>query len=206
MSEVRAHRRMALVVPAVLAAAVYVWGGYAMGWAWTGLSGDVALWDWLEALALPVTVGLLPLLLQHHRRLQPRHKGAALVVLVAFGCLVLAGYLVPLRWTGFTGNTLWDWLELALLPFVLATASFWPSRDDLHATHRAVIGSVAAVFAVLVLAGYLVPLGWTGFTDNTAWDWVKLLLLPVLLPTLVLPALRRYLADRVASEAEPAGG
>jgi hypothetical protein len=45
------------------------------------------------------------------------------------------------------------------------------------------------VALVLVFAGYLVPWAWTGFTGNTAWDWFKLLLLPVLLPTLVLPRL-----------------
>ena len=28
------------------------------------------------------------------------------------------------RWTGFTGKTLWDWFELLLVPFVLATVAF----------------------------------------------------------------------------------
>ena len=42
---------------------------------------------------------------------------------------------------------------------------------------------------MFVLAGYTVPLLWTGFRDNTAWDWLKLLLLPVLLPTVVIPLL-----------------
>ena len=49
--------------------------------------------------------------------------GDGVVVLAAFAALVLAGYLVPWAWTGFTGNTLWDWLSLALLPLVLATAA-----------------------------------------------------------------------------------
>ena len=47
----------------------------------------------------------------------------------------------------------------------------------------------SVVLVALVVAGYLVPWGWTGFTGNTAWDWLKLLLLAVLLPIVVLPSL-----------------
>jgi hypothetical protein len=168
---------------------VFVWGGYAAGWAWTGLSGDVKLWDWLEALALPVTVGLVPLLLHHRQRLHRRHHTAAAAILAGFGALVLAGYLVPMRWTGFTGNTLWDWLSLALLPVVIATSTLWREPRRWTARHRAVVGCGAAIGALVVIAGYTIPWDWTGFRDNTAWDWIKLMLLPVLLPTLVLPRL-----------------
>jgi Kef-type K+ transport system membrane component KefB len=169
--------------------AVLVWGGYVAGWQWTGLSGDVKLWDWLVALALPVTVGVVPLLLGHRRRLHRRHRRAALLVLAGFAVLVLAGYLVPLGWTGFTGNTLWDWLELALLPVVIATSTLWRLPARWTRRHGVLAASGLLVAAVLVVAGYVVPWSWTGFTGNTAWDWVKLLLLPILLPTLVLPRL-----------------
>jgi hypothetical protein len=57
------------------------------------------------------------------------------------------------------------------------------------ARHTAVTAIALGVAIGLVLAGYLVPWAWTGFTGNTAWDWIKLLLLPVLLPTVVLPRL-----------------
>ncbi len=33
------------------------------------------------------------------------------------------------------------------------------------------------------------PWAWTGFTGNTLWDWLHLLLLPLLLPVVVVPAL-----------------
>jgi hypothetical protein len=33
--------------------------------------------------------------------------------------LVVVGYVVPWRWTGVTGNTLWDWIELIVVPFAL---------------------------------------------------------------------------------------
>ena len=183
-----------------------MWGGYVDGWAWTGLSPDVALWDWLEALALPVTVGLLPVLLVSRHRLRPRHRILILAGLICFACVVLAGYLVPLEWTGFTGNTLWDWLELALLPVVLATATLWPAPGELRRRHWMLIGLGAAGFLAVVLAGYLVPWEWTGFSDNTGWDWLKLLLLPVLVPTVVLPALQRFLGESVADPTSAQAG
>jgi hypothetical protein len=174
---------------AVLVIAVLVWGGYVEGWAWTGLSSQVTLWDWLEGLVLPVTVGLLPLMLRHRARLGPRHRASAAVVIVAFSALVVAGYLVPMGWTGFTGNTLWDWLTLALLPLVLATSTLWRRPPHWTRRHVGLLVVATIVVVVLVLAGYLVPWAWTGFTGNTAWDWVKLLLLPVLLPVFVMPRL-----------------
>jgi hypothetical protein len=42
-----------------------------------------------------------------------------------FSVLVLVGYLLPMPWTDFTCNTLWDWFELVLLPLVIASASAW---------------------------------------------------------------------------------
>jgi hypothetical protein len=208
MSTAVISRRVAIASVLAALAAAYLWGGYVNDWTWTGLSADVALWDWLAALALPVTVGLLPLLLVHRRRLRRRHRILVLAGLISFACLVLAAYLVPWEWTGFTGNTLWDWLELALLPVVLATATLWPAPGELRKRHWTLIGVGASGFFAVVLAGYLVPWSWTGFSDNKGWDWLKLLLLPVLVSTVVLPALKRVLgsegvADPTSSPAEP---
>ena len=184
---------------AIVLFAVFVWGGYAMGWRWTGLSDSVTLWDWLEALALPVAVASTPLLLRHRRRLGRRHRAAMAAGLTAFAALVFAGYVVPMSWTGFTGNTLWDWLELLLLPLAVATASLWAaSFGQLRRQHVATGAVVGAAFVVLVVLGYLEPLTWTGFTGNTAWDWLKLLLLPLLVPIVLLPLVTRQLTDRLA--------
>jgi hypothetical protein len=169
--------------------ALFLWAGYGEGWAWTGLSRRVTLWDWLEGLALPVTMGLVPLLLRHRAHLGGSHWTAGSVVVLVFVALVLAGYLVPWNWTGFTGNTLWDWLSLALLPLVIATSTLWRPPPRWAARHTALTAIGLAVVVGVVLAGYLVPWAWTGFTGNTAWDWIKLLLLPLLLPTVVLPRL-----------------
>jgi hypothetical protein len=196
--------RWLLAAGGVAAAAfvVYVWGGYVGGWAWTGLSSQVTLWDWLEGLALPVTVALLPLMLRHRERLHRRHKAAAGLGLLIFVALVVAGYLVPMSWTGFTGNTLWDWLSLALLPTAVATSTLWHAPPRWTARHSGLVTGGAVLAGVLVAAGYLVPWGWTGFTGNTAWDWIKLLLLPILLPIFVVPRLVRA-SERWASEASP---
>jgi hypothetical protein len=200
--ETRSARRLTLGRWVVAAAAVVVIalvvGGYGMGWGWTGLSRAVTLWDWLEALLLPVALGIAPVLLLQRRRLRRRHHIALAAGLVAFALLVALGYLVPLGWTGFRGNTLWDWFQLMLLPLVVTATPVWVRADGVRRIHLLLAALGALVFAVFVFEGYAVPLGWTGFVHNTAWDWLKLLLLPVLLPTVVIPLLsarmRRALA------------
>jgi hypothetical protein len=182
----------------------YLWAGYRLGWRWTGLSGDVTLWDWLKVLALPAALGVAPLLLQHRRRLTRQHRTMLVAVLLGFAALVTAGYLMPLPWTGFTGNTLWDWLELVLLPFAIATTSLWADPDRLRRPQLQAGGALVGLFAVLVAAGYLVPWDWTGFRGNTVWDWIQLLLVPVLVPTVVLPMLQDRMADRFGSPEPPA--
>ncbi len=79
------------------------------------------LWDWLELLALPVAVGLTPVFAELRSAWSARHSRIALCGLVVFAAIVLGGYLVPWAWTGFTGNTLWDWLHLLLLPLLIPT-------------------------------------------------------------------------------------
>ena len=46
---------------------------------------------------------------------------------VALGLLVVAGYAFDWAWTGFRGNTFWDWLHLLLVPFLLPAAVTWLS-------------------------------------------------------------------------------
>jgi hypothetical protein len=186
----------AAVALALVAAVVIVIGGYGFGWRWTGLSDRVTLWDWLQALALPIALAAAPLLWRHRRRMTHRHHAAGALGVTAFAVLALCGYLVPWSWTGFTGNTLWDWLELALLPLAVATASLW--AEAAPATRRAILSALVVVFVLLALCGYLVPWHWTGFTGNTAWDWFKLLLLPVLVPTVLVPAVTAVVDARFA--------
>lgn len=198
------RRQRLLAAGAVIVAilfAVFVWGGYDLGWRWTGLSSSVHLWDWLQVGALPLAVGIAPLLLRHRRHLTRQHRTTLGVTVLVFAALVSAGYLVPLGWTGFTGNTLWDWLELMLLPLVVASASLWAGRANLSRPIVLAGLAAASAFAVLVACGYLVPWTWTGFRGNTAWDWIRLLLVPVLVPTVLLPALSHRVTNRLAPPA-----
>jgi hypothetical protein len=54
--------------------------------------------------------------------------------------------------------------------------------------HRLLLGALLAAFLVCVLGGYVWGWTWTGFRGNTLWDWLHLLLLPLAIPTILLPA------------------
>lgn len=191
------HRRATLVrrsvvLAAVVALAIALWGGYGSHWAWTGINGHTAtLWDWLHLLLLPIAVGILPLWLSRRTRLPRRHKLLGVALSFAFALLVLAGYTIPWAWTGFVGNRLWDWLELLVLPLAVAlTPVMFELRGNWTARYSLVAVAALAAFAVVVLGGYLGGWAWTGFRGNTFWDWLHLWLLPLLIPALVVPALR----------------
>lgn len=101
-----------------LSMAMLVFVGYIASWSWTGFSGKT-LWDWLELLLLPVSVALLPFVLESGGAMRVRWVAGFGLFLVTFGLLSVPGYVVPWRWTGVTGNTLWDWIELIVVPFAL---------------------------------------------------------------------------------------
>jgi hypothetical protein len=51
--------------------------------------------------------------------------------------------------------------------------------------------------------GYTIPWSWTGFRGNTVWDWLNLLFLPLLLPTLIVPALTpRVMGEVICLDAD----
>ena len=182
-------RRLALA--AVLLGALVLWGGYSHRWPWTGINGHTAtLWDWLKLLLLPMAVAVLPIWAGRDARLDRHVKAIALAALGVFGLVVLAGYLVPWAWTGFVGNSLWDWLNLVALPVAVALIPLARDlRREWSSRHTAITAVGVAVAAALVLGGYLASWRWTGFTGNTLWAWLHLLLLPLLLPTVIVPSL-----------------
>lgn len=124
---------------------------------------------------------------------------------VVLGVLVAGSYFANWRWTGFTANgTLWDWLHLLLLPFAVATLPLW--FRAFHGRRRwwvwSVVG-IAVAFAVVVVGGYVFDWTWTGFRGNTLWDWLELLLFPVVLPvSLFWLAHREELVERRLEEEE----
>jgi hypothetical protein len=180
-------------------------GGYGADWQWTGFSDNDTLWDWLQLLLLPVAIATLPIWLQHKEYMHPRIRTLIRTVLVAFFVLVLLGYLVPLDWTGFTGNTLWDWFGLILLPVVITTVRMWPElRPRMMKRHIALTTVLFWAFVALVLFGYLLPWAWTGFTGNTLWDWIHLLAVPILLPLVLMPMSLGFIRSGVDERREEA--
>ena len=60
--------------------------------------------------------------------------------LVVFVVTLVGGYSGDWKWTGYSDNdTLWEWLELLLLPVILATAPIWLARGSEVRRDRRVI-------------------------------------------------------------------
>ena len=79
---------------------------------------------WQQIKTHPVTTGLIALVL-------------ALVVLV-----ILGGYLFHWDWAGFngkikSGKTLWDWMQLLIVPLVLAIGGLWFNQIQKTREHEA---------------------------------------------------------------------
>src|SRR6478672_10212359 len=124
-------------------------------------------------------------------------------VSLAFGLLVVLGYSLHWTWTGFAGNTLWDWLELLLLPIIIATVKFWTAERSLQARHWIATAVVMIGFAAFAACAYLLPITWSGFVGNTMWDWIKLLFIPILMPLVLVPAVTEWISAGIS---EPSVG
>jgi uncharacterized membrane protein len=190
--------------------AVMLVGGYRYRWSWTGFADNDQLWDWLHLLILPVAFGTFAVWLKHGQQMSRPRRLVLLGAVLAFAAFVAAGYLVPLGWTGFKGNTLWDWLTLLLLPLALMTARIWPSTSrEVNAGHITFAVVLALALLITLIGGYAGDWSWTGYPGNTLWDWLSLVLGPVVIATLVIPAAVRWVSgdvERVAKETEKGSG
>jgi hypothetical protein len=199
--QVRKYAASVLAVAGLIA----LWGGYIGKWQWTGFPANNQLWDWLHLLLLPVVVGTIPLWIKHGHYVSRARRVTYLAITAAFAVFVTAGYLIPLRWTGFPGNTLWNWFELVLLPTAVAVLGVWSSaRRSLRAHHKLILGLMAAGWVVTIVGGYVLRWNWTGYPGNTLWDWLGLLLLPLLVPTVLLPVVVTWVSGDAAQRAEEA--
>ncbi len=121
-------------------------------------------------------------------------------------------YLIPLNWTGFHGQTLWDWLHLLLLPAALASTRALTRRNgrptsvlrSLRPHQKGIIAALTAGWVVTVIGGYALRWAWTGYSGNTLWDWLQLLLVPLVFPTLLYPTLLRWITGNAAKRASEA--
>ncbi len=115
----------ALLVVGGAVIATLVVGGYGFKWAWTGVGENTRLWDWMQLLVVPLTIVTLPLWFTTQRLWGRRSLTLFSGLLVAFVIVVIGGYAFNWTWTGFQGNTLWDWWHLLLIPFVLPITVTW---------------------------------------------------------------------------------
>ncbi|HEV2582455.1 MAG TPA: hypothetical protein VGT44_16480, partial [Ktedonobacteraceae bacterium] len=105
--------------------------------------------------------------------------------------LEVGSYAFNWTWTGFKDNdTVWDWLQLLLLPIALAAVPIWFAAEEAQqriwmAQLRWVLVAALVVLAVLFVGTYAFNWTWTGFKDHgRVWDWLSLLLVPVSVATL----------------------
>jgi uncharacterized membrane protein len=111
------HRRLLLAIP-VVCFTLLVAAGYAFDLGWTGFPGN-ELWDWLELLLLPLAIGLMPVWVDLAGGLRRRHVAFATATAAFLLVAVIGGYHDHWHWTGFRGNTLFDWIELFIAPLML---------------------------------------------------------------------------------------
>jgi hypothetical protein len=167
----------------VVALCVSVVGGYGFHWAWTGVSGQDQLWDLLHVIVLPIVLATLPIWYRTRERWMIEWRIVLGLILGAFAILIVGGYGLGWSWTGFSGNTLWDWLELLALPLVIASLPLWfTTHTRWEGRWRRFGLALLAGFVLTVVGGYGLSWGWTGYQGNTLWDWLRLLLVPFVLP------------------------
>jgi hypothetical protein len=112
-------------------------------------------------------------------------------IVVIFIVLEIGTYAFNWNWTGFkANNTVWDWLQLLLLPIALGVVPIWFMAEEEQqriwlAQLKWVLLAIAAILAVLLLGSYAFNWTWTGFkAEGTLWNWLSLLLVPVLVAAL----------------------
>ena len=186
-----------------------LWGGYIRGWQWTGFRVNGQLWDWLTLLLLPVVLGTIPLWIQDKEYIGKSRRGIYAAAITAWTGFVIAGYLIPLNWTGFRGQTLWGWLNLLVLPAAVTTVMALSSRRArrpearLYPYQMAIIAALATGWSVTVIGGYALQWRWTGYPGHTLWDWLGMLL-PLVFPAILVPPLLKWVSGNAAGRASAA--
>jgi hypothetical protein len=194
-----------VLIPVGIFMLVVLIGGYGFKWSWTGFETNNQLWDWLHLILLPVAFGTIPLWLRYSEHMSNRRKMILAAVIVAFIGFIIAGYLVPINWTGFSGNSLWNWLTLIVLPVTLITFRAWPSSPrELRPTHISALTVIVVAWVVTLIGGYVATWHWTGYEGNTLWDWMSLLLAPLVITTMLVPTAVRFVSGDAARRAQEA--
>jgi hypothetical protein len=197
------ERNVVLCAVSVFALVVLLVGGYALHWSWTGFTANDQLWDWMHLLLLPLVLATFPLWLAFSRYMSAGRRRTLGAAVLVFAVFVLIGYVNPLTWTGFRGQTLWSWLTLIILPLSIITVRLWPqSGRDLDRSHVVGAAVICAALVTTIIGGYWAGWSWTGYEGNTVWDWLTLILAPAAVTTILAPALARRLTGAADQRAE----
>ncbi len=118
-------------------------------------------------------------------------KRLLMAIIVILVVLEIGTFAFNWTWTGLKANdTVWDWLQLLLLPIALAAVPIWFTAEEGQqriwlAQLKWVLLSIVVILAVLLIGTYALNWTWTGFKDHsTLWDWLSLLLVPVIVAVL----------------------
>lgn len=175
-----------IIVTAVIIFAFLVLGSYIFGWNWTGFDHNT-LFQWLKLLLVPIVVAAAPAWFNSHPSIQARWARIFIASMLLLVVLLIASVTFNWNWTGFRSATLWDWLNLLLLPLALTTLMVWVSIRPTWQPHWTALAAVLLlVFAITIFGGYAFDWKWTGYHGNTLWDWLNLLVLPFALPAIIL--------------------
>jgi Na+/H+-dicarboxylate symporter len=61
--------------------------------------------------------------------------------------------------------------------------------------------ALVAGWIITVIGGYALQWTWTGYHGNTLWDWLNMLLVPLVFPTILLPFLLKWISGNAAERA-----
>src|SRR5581483_12142021 len=97
---------------------------------------------------------------------RPARAGILAAVVASVVVVLWGGYGHHWPWTGISGRTatLWDWLHLLMLPVAFGLLPVLVDRGARMRSPRKLVGAIViGVLVLIVVAGYMVPWGWTGF-------------------------------------------
>jgi Na+/H+-dicarboxylate symporter len=61
--------------------------------------------------------------------------------------------------------------------------------------------ALVTAWIVTVIGGYALRWTWTGYPGNTLWDWLQMLLVPLVFPAILLPFLLKWISGNAAKRA-----
>lgn len=116
--------RSAALIAAAVATITLIAGSYTDHWTWTGLTQNGpghTLWNWLTLIVLPITITTATVWPKTGRAFRPAYRVVAAALGVAWIATLIGGYVGDWAWTGYPGNTLWEWVQLLLAPIAITT-------------------------------------------------------------------------------------